>query len=252
MFLKRRYDLGYESLCGEVADSIGWRRFTGIGIDGRVPHPTSLMKITTRCGSEVIEALNEALLAKAAAAKVLRVGKVRADTTVVSATVDYPTDAGLLAKAVVKMGRLVKRVRAAGGAPRTRCPDHSRAAGRRARQIASKLRLRGAHAKEEAQRVVVQATAALAALAESSARDAHARSCHQWSADSASTNDRSLFVGDPIAVVIQEGEARHVVGPGQGDRFQEVAGHQRVSLRAQEVGPGAGRSVGRRVDPRLP
>jgi IS5 family transposase len=138
MFLKFRYRLGFESLCAEVADSISWRRFARIGIDGRVPHPTTLMKITTRCGSEVIEQLNEALLAKAAEAKLLRVGKVRADTTVVSANVDYPTDTGLLAKAVGKIGRLVRRVKAAGGATRTRCPDHTRAAGRRARQIASK------------------------------------------------------------------------------------------------------------------
>ena len=60
MFLKFRYRLGYESLCAEVADSIAWRRFCRIGIDGRVPHPTTLMKITTRCGSEVIEQLKEA------------------------------------------------------------------------------------------------------------------------------------------------------------------------------------------------
>jgi hypothetical protein len=32
------------------------------------------MKITTRCGSEVIEQLNEALLAKAGEAELLRVG----------------------------------------------------------------------------------------------------------------------------------------------------------------------------------
>src|SRR5256714_8871605 len=144
MFLKFHYRLGYESLCAEVADSISWRLFCRIGIDGRVPHPTTLMKITTRCGSEVIEALNEALLAKAAEAKLLRVGKVRADTTVVSANVDYPTDAGLLAKAVVNTARLVTRVKAAGGAKRTRCPDHTPAAGRPARQIASKMRLHGA------------------------------------------------------------------------------------------------------------
>src|SRR3954452_13084506 len=108
------------------------------------------MKLTTRCGSEVIAQLNEALLAKAAQAKLLRVGKVRADTTVVSANVDYPTDAGLLAKAVRRIARTVTRVKTAGGATRTRCPDHSRAAARRARQIASKLRLRGAQAREQA------------------------------------------------------------------------------------------------------
>ena len=64
MFLKFRYRLGYESLCAEVADSIGWRLFTRIGIDGKVPHPTTLMKITTRCGSEVIEQLNETLCSR--------------------------------------------------------------------------------------------------------------------------------------------------------------------------------------------
>ena len=47
MFLKFRYRLGFESLCREVSDSISWRRFARIGIDGRVPHPTTLMKITT-------------------------------------------------------------------------------------------------------------------------------------------------------------------------------------------------------------
>src|SRR6266545_4156376 len=174
MFLKFRYRLGYESVCAEVADSIGWRRFTRIGIDGKVPHPTTLMKITTRCGSEVIEQLNEALLAKATEGKLLRVGKVRADTTVVSANVDYPTDAGLLAKAVRRIGRIVRRVKAAGAATRTRCPDHSRAAGRRARQIASKLQLCGAQAKDEAKRAIAKATAALAKLAEASAHDAEA------------------------------------------------------------------------------
>ena len=57
-------------------------------------------RITTRCGSEVIEQLNEALLAKAGEAKLLRVGKVRADTTVVSANVERPTDSGLLVTAI--------------------------------------------------------------------------------------------------------------------------------------------------------
>src|SRR5688572_3085112 len=49
MFLKFRYRLGYDSLCREVADSITWRRFCRIPLDGRVPHATTLMKLTTRC-----------------------------------------------------------------------------------------------------------------------------------------------------------------------------------------------------------
>src|SRR3954447_22055009 len=72
MFLKFRYRLGYESLCREVADSISWRRFCRIRLDGQVPHPTTLMKLTTRCGPVAVDACNEALLAKAAEAKLLR------------------------------------------------------------------------------------------------------------------------------------------------------------------------------------
>ena len=72
MFLKFRYRLGYESLCREVSDSITWRRFCRIAIDQPVPHPTTLMKLTTRCGSAAVDGLNEALLAKAAEAKLLR------------------------------------------------------------------------------------------------------------------------------------------------------------------------------------
>jgi IS5 family transposase len=51
MFLKFRYRLGDESLCSEVVDSISWPRFCRIGIGGRVPHPATLIKITTRAGA---------------------------------------------------------------------------------------------------------------------------------------------------------------------------------------------------------
>ena len=52
MFLKFRYRLGYETLCREVADSITWRQFCRIPLDGQVPHPTTLMRLTTRCGTD--------------------------------------------------------------------------------------------------------------------------------------------------------------------------------------------------------
>jgi transposase, IS5 family len=131
MFLKFRYRLGYESLCAEVSDSITWRRFCRIPIDGRVPHPTTLMKLTSRCGEAAVAGLNEALWAKAAQSKLLRTARVRADTTVISANVVYPTDSGLLAKAVGKLVRTVRRVQAAGGATSTVMTDRRRAAARR-------------------------------------------------------------------------------------------------------------------------
>ena len=130
MFLKFRYRLGYESLCAEVSDSISWRRFCRIPLDGRVPHPTTLMKLTTRCGGAAVDGLNEALWAKAAGAKLLRTSRLRADTTVVPANVAYPTDSGLLARAIARIASTGRRVQAAGGATRTRVRDRSRAAGR--------------------------------------------------------------------------------------------------------------------------
>jgi IS5 family transposase len=174
MFQKFRYRLRYESLCREVADSICWQRFCRIGFGSRVPHPTTLMKITTRCGDAAVAGLNEALLAKATAAKLLRTDRVRADTTVVEAEVAYPTDSGLLAKAIGTMARTVARIKAAGGATHTCCRDRRRAAGRRARSIASKLRLRAAEGKDEAQAAVRRITGELAGLAEQAIADATA------------------------------------------------------------------------------
>ena len=165
MFLKFRYRLGYESLCAEVADSISWRRFCRIPLDGKVPHPTTLMKLTTRCGSGAVEGLNEALLAKAAGQKLLRTSRLRADTTVVPANVAYPTDYGLLARAIARIAATGRRVQAAGGATRTRVRDRSRAAGRRAHAIGSKLRSRAAQAAGGRQAAVLRATGELASLA---------------------------------------------------------------------------------------
>jgi IS5 family transposase len=64
-----------------------------------------------------VAGLNETLLVKAAAAKLLRTDMVRADTTVVEADVAYPTDSGLLAKAVGKIARTVQRIDNAPQAP---------------------------------------------------------------------------------------------------------------------------------------
>jgi transposase, IS5 family len=172
MFLKFRYRLGYESLCREVSDSITWRRFCRISLDGSAPHPTTLMKLTTRCGAAAVEGLNEAVLAKAAGAKLLRTSRLRADTTVVSANVSYPTDASLLAKAVRRIAVTARRIQAAGGATRTRVRDRSRSAGKRAHDLGSKLRLRTTAGKDAAQAAVFRVTGELAQLAESAVKDA--------------------------------------------------------------------------------
>src|SRR5712671_3523443 len=172
MFLKFRYRLGYESLCAEVSDSISWRRFCRIPLDGKVPHPTTLMKLTGRCGDGAVAGLNEALLAKAAGARLLRTRRLRADTTVIPANVAYPTDSGLLARAIRRIAATGRRIQAAGGATRTRVRDRSRAAGKRAHAIAAKLRSRAAQAGDDKQAVVGRMTGELAGLAERAAAEA--------------------------------------------------------------------------------
>ena len=123
MHLRFRYDLGFETLCGEVTDSLSWRRFCRIGPYDKVPDASTLMKITKRCGSEVVAQLNEALLKKANAAHLVKLDKVRADTTVVPANVAYPTDSSLLAKGVAKLARSVSSLKSLGFATRTSFRD---------------------------------------------------------------------------------------------------------------------------------
>jgi IS5 family transposase len=170
LYLKHRYQLGYETLCKEVADSIGWRRFCRIPLHRPVPHPTTLVKLVRRAGPQAIDQLNQALLGKLTADKLLRARKLRVDTTVVEADIDYPTDADLLEGAVRKLGRLVRRIKAQRAATRTRFRDRGRAAGRRMRQLAHSLRRRSGNAMAEVDRL----TGEVAGLARQTPRDVQA------------------------------------------------------------------------------
>ena len=170
MVLRYRYKLGFEALCAEVSDSIAWRRFCRIPLDVAVPHPTTLLKITARCGPAAVGELNEALLAKAAEARLVRLDRVRADTTVVEANVAYPTDSGLLAKGVATLVTLVTALKAAGLAKRTRFKNRGRSVRRRAHEVAVWLRRRSDDARGE----VIAITAELADLAEATIVDARA------------------------------------------------------------------------------
>jgi IS5 family transposase len=91
---------------------------------------------------------------------------------VVSANVDYPTDTGLLARAVSRMSRLVRRIKAVGAAPRVAFRDRTRAAGRRVRSIAAHLRLRGAQAREQTPTAIARITGELAGLARQTSTEA--------------------------------------------------------------------------------
>jgi len=159
LYLKHRYQLGYQTLCREVADSIAWRRFCRIPLDQPVPHPTTLSKLVGRAGPEVLGELNAALLAKLAAGQLLRCRKLRIDTTVIEADIDHPTDADLLEHAVRTLGGLARRIRGRGAATRTAYRNRSRAAGRRLKQISRTLRRRTGQAPAEIDRLTAEVAA---------------------------------------------------------------------------------------------
>jgi len=111
MVLKRKYNLGYESLIKEVGDSITWRLFCRIAIDEPMPDPSTLIYACKRYGDEVVERLNEALLHKLKEKAVLKHRKLRTDTTVVESDIHHPTDATLMQDGVKVITRLVRKIR---------------------------------------------------------------------------------------------------------------------------------------------
>lgn len=167
MYLKHRHGLGYETLVKEVADSLSWRRFCRIGLHKAPPHPTTLMKLTRRFGPEIVEDLNRALLERAVADKLLRGRRLRVDTTCIEADVRYPTDSGLCAHAVSRLGRAVARVKGAGLAARTAFRDRRRSAGKAVRRVSGALS-RGGNTRP----AVDRQTAALHDIATRAAREA--------------------------------------------------------------------------------
>ena len=170
MALKYRYQLGYEALCEEVSGSVSWRLFCRVPFGERAPHPSTLEKITSRCGQSAVDQLNDVLLKKAHEERLVKLDKVRADTTVVPANVAYPTGSGLLAKGVSRLVVLAGRLKAMGFAPRAKMRDRRRSMASRAHAIATWLRRRSGEAKEE----VLAITAEMAKVAEAALADARA------------------------------------------------------------------------------
>ncbi len=168
MYLKHRYKLGYEMLVREIADSLHWRRFCRIALDGEVPHPTTLSKLTRKYGPEVLAELNRLLVHKARERKMLRARKLRVDTTVIQAPIEHPTDIGLLAESVRVVTRTVTRLRSLGAAVRTRFRNRLRTVSKAQRYVAQALRMRTGEAKT----AVLQQTARVLRITRQVARQA--------------------------------------------------------------------------------
>jgi len=84
MYLKCRYQLGYEIFVREVKDSFARRRFCHLFFSDRVPDSTTLIKLTHKYGEGTMRALNDVLVLKSKEGKVVRGKKLSIDTTLIA------------------------------------------------------------------------------------------------------------------------------------------------------------------------
>ena len=156
MYLKRRYNFGYETLIQEVGDSLTWRRFCRIAIDEKMPDPTTLIKARQRYGEEWVEQLNELLLQKLDEAKVIKHRKFRTDTTVVESDVHHPTDATLLQDGVKVITRIVGKIRKVASQATQQFEDKTKEVKNHILSIAKLLRRRTQESWEELNAITEQ------------------------------------------------------------------------------------------------
>jgi IS5 family transposase len=154
MYLKFRYNLGYETLCKEVSDSISWKVFCHIPVCAEVPDYTTLAKLTKRFGENTLEKLNSLILQKALEKKLIKARKIRIDTTVVKSNIHHPTDASLLSDGVKVLTRLVKKVKDAGIAVKSEFQDRTRTVKKRILNIVKFTKNRTNEAKENVGKTV--------------------------------------------------------------------------------------------------
>ena len=156
MVLKFRRAWSYEELLVSVNESVFLRRFCGYSLSDELPDDTTLIKLTGRLGEDFVKTLNRALVVEAKKRRMVQGQRMRVDTTVVGANIRYPTDTGLLADSIRKIGRLVKRIKTAGKAKRVAFWDRTRWAKKIVRQLGQRLKDRGASAKAAAKRAKVK------------------------------------------------------------------------------------------------
>jgi IS5 family transposase len=154
MVIKQRTGWGYETLMREVSDSLHLRRFCLIALAERVPHESTVRKLTRRLGGAVIEELTRCVIAKAQRETRFQARAVRIDSTVVEADVRYPSDAALSLDGVRTLAR---RLTALVGSEAGHVRDRSRALGRRLRAISRTIGRRTGERKAQVLSLTEQA-----------------------------------------------------------------------------------------------
>jgi transposase, IS5 family len=162
MIVKARTGWGYETLVREVSDSLHLRRFCLIALGERVPHESTVRKLTRRLGGEVVEDLTRCVIAKAQRETRFRARAVRIDSTVVEGDVRYPSDAALSLDGARTLAREARKLTGLVGRDAGRVRDRSRALGRRLRAISRTIGRRTGERKAQVLDLTSQAGRLLA------------------------------------------------------------------------------------------
>jgi IS5 family transposase len=108
MVVKQRTGWGYETLVREVSDSLHLRQFCLIALGERVPHESTVRKLTRRRGGG--RAHTRCVITKAQRESRFQARAVRIDSTVVEADVRYPSDAALSLDGARTLARQARRL----------------------------------------------------------------------------------------------------------------------------------------------
>ena len=162
MVVKQRTGWGYETLVREVSDSLHLRRFCLIALGERLPHESTVRKLTRRLGGEVVDELTRCVIAKAQRETRFRARASRIDSTVVEADVRYPSDAALSLDGARTLAREARKLAVLIGKDAGRVRDRSRALGRRLRAVSRTVGRRTGERKAQVLALTEQAGRLLA------------------------------------------------------------------------------------------
>jgi IS5 family transposase len=115
----------YQELAREVRANLVYREFTRIGGD-KVPDDKTMGRLGRQLGPEVIQKVQERVVAIAQEKKVVRGRKMRVDTTVVETNLHYPTDSSLWGDGTRVLTRAMKKIAKLAGEAGAQLRDRSR------------------------------------------------------------------------------------------------------------------------------
>ena len=157
MVVKQRTGWGYETLVGEVSDSLHLRRFCLIALSERVPDESTIRKLCRRLGPAVVEEICRTVIAGALRQRRFTPRAARIDSTVVEADIRYPSDLGLAADATRMLAREAAKARGLAGPDAPRVVDRTRATNCRLRTLNRTLARRTGQGKKTALRLTGEA-----------------------------------------------------------------------------------------------